>query len=88
MSVRVNRVFGVLIKRQEPGTLALQFGGHKDLFIADCEMYQTAFEHEQGLSRVSISLVLLDCIVNYLTGKRVLQLCCYNRDTVQEDSEV
>ena len=65
-------------------SVLLQSGGHKDLFVTNCEMNQTPFELEQRLSGVTIFLVLFDGIFNELAGEGVFQLGGDNGNAVKK----
>ena len=74
VAVGVDRVFRVLVKRQEPGFVFLKPGGHEDLFVADRKMHQAPLELEQGLSGVPVLLVLFDGIFHKLAGDGIFKL--------------
>lgn len=72
-TVRVDRIFGVLIEGEEEGLVGRQPGGHKDLFVADGEVDQAAFEAEERLLGVTVALVLFDRLFDELAGEGVFQ---------------
>ena len=88
MSVRVDRVFDVLVKRKEPCPVRLQAGRHGDLLVADSEMHQTPLESEQRFSRISSRPILLFCIRENLTRETVFQFHRHQRQPVEEQGHI
>ena len=91
--VRIRRIPGAVLKAPVEGKkkrlFAFHLRGHVDQVRIDGEMHQRAlFEAEDRLGRIARRLVLLDRVMNILTGVRILQLGRGDRNPVQAEHQV
>ncbi len=92
VSFRVDRVtlakVEALVERQEIAVIPGQLGTHVGLVRVYRKVDQTAAKFKQWLTRVSVSTVLLDGVVDVLASPRVFQLQRGNRQAIDKEHHV
>lgn len=77
-----------LVERQEIAVIPGQLGTHVGLVRVHRKVDQTAAKFEQRLTRIAVSAVLLDGVVDVLAGPGVFQLQRGNRQAIDKEHHV